>query len=133
MPFGNKDILISRYSDANSYLNDIEPDKIKELGEQISDEIYQITDITPPAEAKNAPAILRGIWCDKVYYKLIPYQKGLSDEEKSRRRDIADKADKLLKEIANGDVVIKDASGAAIITDNAPISIISTKRINGVL
>jgi len=133
MPFGNKEILVSRYSDAYSYLTDIEPDKIKELGAQVTDEIFQRTGITPPTDPKAAPAMLRGIWCDKIYYKLIPYQKGLSDEEKARRRDIADKADDLINKIADGKIIIKDASGTAVVTGTAPISIVATKRITGVL
>ncbi len=135
MSFGNKDILIARFNDEADLFTEMEEGKINEIGSQVSDLIYQLTGIAPPADPTDAQPMLRGIWCDIVLFKFIPYQKGIADEEKSRRSNLNKDAMDLLVQIQSGEIVIKNDSGdnVASSTDVCPLQIVGTKRITGVI
>lgn len=130
MSFGNKDILIARFSDQANLYADMDEGKIEEIGSQVSDLIYQITGIAPPKNPEESPGTLRGIWCDIVLFKLTPYQKGLADEEKSRRQNLNKSAMDLLWKINSGAMVIKDENGNTT-SGTIPVQIVGTKRIGG--
>jgi hypothetical protein len=133
MSFGNKDVLIARFNDNANLFADMDGNKIDEIGSQVSDLIYQFTGITPPDDPENAPPMLRGVWCDIVLFKFIPYQKGIADEEKSRRQNLNSNAMDLLIKIQNGTIIMKNSLGVNIVTGTVPLQIVGTKRITGVL
>jgi len=129
MGFGNKETLISVFNDEN-FLNDIDPDKITEIGAQVTDIIYSYTSITPPTEPADAPGILRNIWTNIVSFQIIPYQKDLSDEEKARRLALFNNAMKMLEKIQNGDIKVLDANAVILNAGTSPFQIQGTKRID---
>lgn len=129
MPFGNKDTIIARYHD-EYYLNDVDPAKFDEVADEVSDLIYQITSVQAPDDPAVAVGTLRGIWTDIVLFKIIPYQKDLSDEEKSRRTTLYRDAMNLLWEIQNGKISLKDSDGNSISAD-AVITIESSRTNRG--
>lgn len=133
MSFGNKDVLIARFNDNANLFADMDGNKIDEIGSQVSDLIYQFTGVTPPDDPENAPPMLRGVWCDIVLFKFIPYQKGIADEEKSRRQNLNSNAMDLLIKIQNGTIIMKNSLGVNIVTGTVPLQIVGTKRITGVL
>lgn len=133
MSFGNKDVLIARFNDNANLFADMDENKIDEIGSQVSDLIYQLTGIAPPDDPENAQPMLRGIWCDIVLFKFIPYQKGIADEEKSRRQKLNTDAMDLLIKIQNGTIIMKNSLGVNIVTGTVPLQIVGTKRITGVL
>jgi hypothetical protein len=68
-----------------------------------------------------------------VLFKFIPYQKGIADEEKSRRQNLNSNAMDLLIKIQNGTIIMKNSLGVNIVTGTVPLQIVGTKRITGVL
>ena len=129
MGFGNKETLISVFNDEN-FLNDIDPDKITEIGAQVTDVIYAYTAITPPTAPADAPGILRNIWTNIVQFQIIPYQKDLSDEEKARRLTLFNNAMKMLEKIQNGEIKVLDVNGVVLNAGTSPFQIQGTKRID---
>ncbi len=132
MSFGNKEILMARFNNENNFIKDMPTEKITELGDEVSDIIYQFTSLLPPTDPMEAPASLRGIWTDIVLFKLIPYQKGISDDEKQRRKTLYQDAYSSLQKISSGNIPLKDNSGNIIGGRNV-IQITGTKRINGII
>jgi len=129
MGFGNKETLISVFNDEN-FLNDIDPDKITEIGSQVTDVIYAYTSITPPTAPADAPGILRNIWTNIVSFQIIPYQKDLSDEEKTRRTTLFNGAYAMLDKIKSGDIKVLDANGVVLNASTSLFQIQGTKRID---
>jgi len=127
MGFGNKDTLISVFNDEN-FLNDIDPDKITEIGSQVTDVIYAYTAITPPTAPADAPG--RNIWINIVQFQIIPYQKDLSDEEKARRTTLFNNAYKMLEKIQSGEIKVMDINGVVLNAGASPFQIDGTKRID---
>ena len=131
MGFGNKEILAGRVLDGNDYLNKIDPDKIQELEAEITDLIYQRTDIVPPEDPAEAPAILRGIWGDIALFKSSKWQKNISEEELKRRTALKNDAYDLLYQIESGKIVVKkDGENVIVKTEEScPVQISGTSRI----
>jgi len=129
MGFGNKETLISVFNDEN-FLNDIDPDKITEIGNQVTDVIYAYTAITPPTEPADAPGILRNIWTNIVQFQIIPYQKDLSDEEKARRLTLFNNAMKMLEKIQSGEIKVLDVNGVVLNAGTSPFQIQGTNSLD---
>lgn len=129
MGFGNKDTLISVFNDEN-FLNDIDPTKIDEIGKQVTDIIYSYTSITPPTAPADAPGILRNIWTNIVSFQIIPYQRDLSEEEKTRRTTLFNNAYKMLEKIQTGEIKVLDVNGVVLNAGTSPFQIQGTKRID---
>lgn len=135
MPFGDKGTLQAHFSNEN-FISAIDEPRFLEIQDQVSNLIYQKTTIAPPATVASAPGILRLIWADIVVFEIIPYQKDISDEEKTRRTTKFKTAMKLLDEIANGDLIVLDANGnplGASTTDSlGDVNVVSGfgKRVN---
>lgn len=129
MGFGNKETLISVFNDEN-FLNEIDPDKIIEIGEQVTGIIYAYTSITPPTAPANAPGILRNIWTNIVCFQIIPYQKDLSEEEKTRRTSLFNNAYKMLDSIKSGDIKVLDSNGVVLNAGTSPFQIQGTNSLD---
>ncbi len=128
MAFGDRDSLIARFGNENSYLHGIDPDNIKRLGRQVDGLIKTYTSITPPDNTEEADETLNGIWCDIMIFKLIPFQDGISDEEKSWRKTLYTDAMQLLRDIQTGNVTKPNSSDDTTQAVNI-IKIIGTKRL----
>lgn len=132
MPFGTKDTLQAHFANDN-FITSIEEDRFAEIADQVSDLIYQKTKIAPPSDPAEAPGTLRFIWASIIKFKLIPFQKDISDEEKTNRLKDFNYAAKLLDDIANGDFNLFDADGNPL-GDSAvgDVSVVTNfgKRIN---
>lgn len=128
MGFGNKTILSSRVLDGSDYLNNIDPQKLEELSDEVTNLIEQLLGITAPDNPDDAPAILRGIWADITLFKSIKWQKNISEEEIKRRTILKDDAFKLLDKIKAGNITLTN-NGTNLINSNCPVVISGTKRI----
>ena len=132
MPFGDKSTLQSHFS-GESFISAIDSDNFVEISEQVSDLIYQKTKVAPPDVPANAPGTLRFIWASIVKFKLIPFQKDISDEEKANRLKDFNYSTKLLDDIANGDFELIDNDGNPLVTTTTgDVTIVSNfgKRVN---
>ena len=126
MGFGNNEILAGRVVDANDFLSSVEPAKLTEIDAQVSDYIFQRTNFPSPTDPSSAPGILRGIWADIVLFKVIKWQKNLSEEEVKRRTILKDDAERLLNLIESGKISIKTNSS----TPATLVSVSGKKRIS---
>ena len=127
MPFGDKDTLAAHFNNEN-FITEIDLDKFTEIANQITDLIFQKTKVPVPVSAASAPGILRMIWADIISFEIIPYQKGITDEEKTRRTTKFKTAFTLLNEIANGDIELTDSGGTPLV-DTEDDSIVVTSNL----
>jgi len=124
--FGSIAILSARVIDSADFLNSVTPEQIAEVDAEVSDHIYQCSNYLPPSNPADAPGILRGIWADIVLFKIIKWQKNLSEEEIKRRTILKEDAYKLLDKIQSGRITVKVDSS----TSQSLFSVSGTKRIS---
>lgn len=110
MPFGDATTLQAHFNNDN-FITEIEEARFTEITSQVSDLIYQKTKITAQDTVADNPGILRYIWANIVAFEIMPYQKGITDEEKTRRTTKFKNAMSLLDQIETGDLEVMDAEG----------------------
>lgn len=131
MSFGDITSLKTRFHQLN-FLNDSSiATTVAALGTHVDALITAYTKVKPPAQADDAHSLLQSIWCDIVYFKMIPYQKDLNAEEIQRRTLLYHEAIVLLKAIQQGELVLKDSEDEEITnTDSIFVINANPRRVN---